>query len=119
MPSNGWPLASRGQSQITRPPESDPSRTVDVVLGAGLTLDCVQAYIDICMRRLAVFIPDDLRAGLSALKAEHGTPEAESIRRAIAAYLAKMGVKLTPKGRLKKPHERKRTAAVLVARRRS
>jgi hypothetical protein len=51
------------------------------------------------MRRIAVFIPEDLLAGLKALKAEHGTPEAESIRRAIAAYLAEKGVKLAPKGR--------------------
>ncbi len=31
-------------------------------------------------------------AGLDVLKAEHGTPHAENIRRAIAAYLAEKGV---------------------------
>ena len=50
------------------------------------------------MRRVAVFIPEELLAGLKALKAEHGTPEAESIRRAIAAYLAEKGIKTTQKG---------------------
>lgn len=44
------------------------------------------------MRRLAFFISDDLDAGLKALKHEHGTPEAETIRRALAAYLAEKGV---------------------------
>ena len=57
-----------------------------------------QAYIDSCMRRIAVFIPEELLAGLKALKAEHGTPEAESIRRAIAAYLAEKGIKPPQKG---------------------
>jgi metal-responsive CopG/Arc/MetJ family transcriptional regulator len=73
------------------------------------------------MRRIAVFIPEELLAGLKELKAEHGTPEAESIRRAIAAYLADKGIKLTQKAgrRPKKLQQRKRTAAVLVARRRS
>ncbi len=51
------------------------------------------------MRRVSLFISEDLLAGLKALKAEHGTPEAESIRRAIAAYLAEKGVSTsTPKG---------------------
>ena len=73
------------------------------------------------MRRIAVFIPEELLAGLKALKAEHGTPEAESIRRAIAAYFAAKGVNAMPKPRRrpKKLLERKRTAAVLIARRRS
>ena len=50
------------------------------------------------MRRVAVFIPEELLAGLKALKAEHGTPEAESIRRAIAAYLTEKGIKGAQKG---------------------
>ena len=51
------------------------------------------------MRRLSFFISDDLDAGLKALKAEHGTPEAESIRRAVAAYLAQKGLlESKPKG---------------------
>lgn len=45
------------------------------------------------MRRVSLFIPDELLDGLKMLKAEHGTPEAESIRRAIAAYLAEKGVR--------------------------
>ena len=44
------------------------------------------------MRRLAFFISEDLDAGLKALKQEHGTPEAVTIRRALAAYLAEKGV---------------------------
>jgi hypothetical protein len=44
------------------------------------------------MRRLAFWISEDLDAGLKALKAEHGTPEAETIRRALAAYLSEKGV---------------------------
>lgn len=55
------------------------------------------------MRRLSFFISDDLDAGLKAMKAEHGTPEAETIRRAIAAYLLQKGVmKAAPKGGTKK-----------------
>jgi hypothetical protein len=51
------------------------------------------------MRRLSFFIAPDLDAGLKALKAEHGTPEAESIRRALAAYLKEKGVlEVQPKG---------------------
>jgi hypothetical protein len=51
------------------------------------------------MRRLSFFIATDLDAGLKALKAEHGTPEAETIRRALAAYLKEKGVlKAQPKG---------------------
>jgi hypothetical protein len=44
------------------------------------------------MRRLSFFIAEDLDAGLKALKTQHGTPEAETIRRALAAYLAEKGV---------------------------
>ena len=44
------------------------------------------------MRRLSFFISEDLDAGLKALKDEHGTPEAETIRRALAAYLTEKGV---------------------------
>jgi hypothetical protein len=43
------------------------------------------------MRRLSFFISEDLDAGLKALKAQHGTPEAETIRRALTAYLAEKG----------------------------
>jgi metal-responsive CopG/Arc/MetJ family transcriptional regulator len=60
------------------------------------------------MRRVSLFLSDDLLAGLDALKAEHGTPHAESIRRAIAAYLAEKGV--SPKGS-RKPRVLKRKRA--------
>ena len=61
-----------------------------------------------CMRRVALFIPEELLSGLKVLKAQHGAPEAESIRRAIAAYLTEKGVAL--KGGKKTPaKKRKRT----------
>lgn len=44
------------------------------------------------MRRVSLFISEDLLAGLKALKVEYGTPEAESIRRAVAMYLTERGV---------------------------
>jgi hypothetical protein len=55
------------------------------------------------MRRLSFFISEELDHGLKMLKAEHGTPEAESIRRALAAYLTEKGVlgKETVKTRVK------------------
>ena len=51
------------------------------------------------MRRVSLFISEELLAGLKALKAEHGTPEAESIRRALAMYLAEKGVLETREAR--------------------
>jgi hypothetical protein len=60
------------------------------------------------MRRVSLFLSDDLIAGLDALKTEHGTPHAESIRRAIAAYLAEKGVQV--KG-VSKTRDRKRRRA--------
>lgn len=56
------------------------------------------------MRRLAFLIPEDLDAGLKALKEQHGTPEAETIRRALTAYLAEKGV--LPQGTSKTPGKR-------------
>jgi hypothetical protein len=44
------------------------------------------------VRRLSFFISDALDAGIKALKQEYGTPEAETIRRALAAYLESKGV---------------------------
>ena len=44
------------------------------------------------MRRIALFVDEELLAGLKALKAEHDAGEAESIRRAIAADPAAKGV---------------------------
>lgn len=43
-------------------------------------------------KRISVFLDPELLDGLKALKAEHGAPEAESIRRAIGEYLARHGV---------------------------
>jgi hypothetical protein len=44
------------------------------------------------MRRVSLFVPQGLLKGLKTLKKQNGTPEAESIRRAIAAYLLEKGV---------------------------
>ncbi len=40
------------------------------------------------MTRISLFVPADLLAGLAELNARHGTPVAESIRRAVRAYLS-------------------------------
>ena len=65
------------------------------------------AYAGACMRRVSLFISENLLAGLDRLKAEHGTPQAESIRRAIAAYLNQKGVK-TPARRAQETAKRKK-----------
>jgi hypothetical protein len=44
------------------------------------------------MRRLCFYISTDLDAGLKALKAQYGTPDAETIRRALTVYLTEKGV---------------------------
>lgn len=43
-------------------------------------------------RRTSFFVDDALAAGLKALKARDGVPEAEAIRRAIAEYLERRGI---------------------------
>ena len=43
-------------------------------------------------QRISVYLDVELVDGLKALKAEHGAPEAESIRRAIGEYLVRKGV---------------------------
>ena len=50
-------------------------------------------------------IPDDLKAGLRAIKDRDGTPEAEQIRRAIAMWLERNGIKADRK----RPRGRKET----------
>jgi hypothetical protein len=50
-------------------------------------------------RRTSFFVDDELSAGLKALKARDGTPEAEAIRRAIAEYLDRRGVRVVEKAR--------------------
>jgi hypothetical protein len=52
-------------------------------------------------RRLSFFIPRNLDAGLKALKDRDGVAEAESIRRALMAYLRDKGVLSEPKGKQK------------------
>lgn len=46
------------------------------------------------MVRFAFFITPELAAGLKALKERDGIPESETIRRALAEYLERKGVKL-------------------------
>ena len=58
------------------------------------------------MRRLCFFISEDLEAGLKAMKAEHGTPEAETIRRALVAYLTDKGALTVQEGG-RKPKKRR------------
>jgi hypothetical protein len=53
---------------------------------------CLEAYIYACMRRLSFFISEPLNDGLKALKERDGVAEAESIRRALDAYLKEKGV---------------------------
>ena len=53
------------------------------------------------MHRTSLFLTKELHAGLKALKQEHGTPEAESIRRAITAYLKEKRVPKTTKPKRK------------------
>jgi hypothetical protein len=60
------------------------------------------------MRRLSFFISAELDAGLKALKAQHGTPEAETIRRALTVYLSEKGVLQGPRP---KPAQKKRKRA--------
>ena len=60
-------------------------------------------------RRVSFFIDDDLSEGLKQLKARHGTPEAEAMRRAIAEYLERAGVSVPPKSDRKRAVTRKRS----------
>ncbi len=53
--------------------------------------------------RTSFYLDAELQAGLKELKERDGTPEAESIRRAIAAYLAAKGIKITPVNAQKGP----------------
>lgn len=59
------------------------------------------------MRRVSLFIDEDLIAGLDALRAEHGTPHAESVRRAIKAYLEEKGVLRKPSARKTAPKSKR------------
>jgi hypothetical protein len=57
------------------------------------------------MRRLCFFISPELDKGLKVMKAEHGTPEAETIRRALTKYLAEKGALTVNQGG-RKPKKR-------------
>jgi predicted DNA-binding protein len=48
------------------------------------------------MQRVSFFLSPELAAGLDALQQKHGTPKAESIRRAIEAYLRDQGALKAP-----------------------
>ena len=60
------------------------------------------------MRRVSLFLPDDLLDGLEELKRQHGTPAAESIRRAVTAYLAEKRVLRRPPREDARPRSRRR-----------
>ncbi len=50
-------------------------------------------------KRYSFFIDDELEAGLKALKRRDGMPEAEAIRRAVAEFLKRKGIKTQKAGR--------------------
>ena len=52
--------------------------------------------------RISFFIDAELDAGLEQLQERDGVPKAESIRRAIAAYLEEKGIKVQKGGKTKK-----------------
>jgi hypothetical protein len=56
-------------------------------------------------RRLSFFIPESLNDGLKALKERDGVAEAESIRRALIAYLREKGVLAEPRAARSKPRK--------------
>ena len=60
------------------------------------------------LRRVSFFLDRELEAGLKALKAEVGIPQAEAIRRAIAEYLQRQKVDLNLKAERKRAATRKR-----------
>jgi hypothetical protein len=57
-------------------------------------------------KRTSLFFDVELVEGLKALKARDGIPEAEAVRRAVAAYLAEKGISVAGE----KKTERKRAA---------
>jgi predicted transcriptional regulator len=59
-------------------------------------------------RRVSFFLDDDLEAGLRALKADVGIPQAEAIRRAIAEYLQRQKFAVNMKAERKRAATRKR-----------
>lgn len=79
-----------------------PINLTDVVLQAYIRVHTVSPR-----KRTSVFLDPELLAGLKALKARDGIPEAEAIRRAIAEHLARRGV--TVKTDRKRAATRKRS----------
>lgn len=53
------------------------------------------------MKLTSFFITAEQAAGLKVLKARHGTPEGESTRRALTAYLRKQGALKAPRTSVK------------------
>jgi hypothetical protein len=53
--------------------------------------------------RYSFFLDDELAAGLKALKERDGISEAEAVRRAIAEFLQKKGVKTPSKRAVTRP----------------
>lgn len=60
-------------------------------------------------RRVSFFLDEHLAEGLKQLKARHGTPEAEAIRRAIAEYLEGVGITSEKQADRKRAVTRKRS----------
>jgi len=59
-------------------------------------------------KRTSVYFDPELLAGLKALKARDGMPEAEAIRRGVAEFLAKRGIATVGKTERKRGTTRKR-----------
>jgi hypothetical protein len=75
-------------------------------------------YTRTMSRRLNLFIPEHLDSGLKALKEQQGTPEAETIRRALTAYLKDKGVLKEDNRPRRKRVSKKRDAGPRLTRRR-
>ena len=86
---------------LMRPSETD-QRSFDKVTRQA----CMTSAPLTLRKRTSVFLDEDLRDGLKALKRRDGTPEAEAIRRAIADYFDRRGVTL--KSERKRAATRKR-----------
>ncbi len=54
------------------------------------------------VKRYSFFMPDDLKAGLEALRERDGMPESEAIRRALAEFLKQRRIAIAKKGGTRK-----------------
>jgi hypothetical protein len=70
-------------------------------------------------RRYTFYITDELDAALKALKERDGIPEAETLRRALTAYLAEQGILEAPSSRpaVRERGERRARASQSASRR--